>query len=238
MAGVTCDRYADFPGADKAARGFNAEDFVALAFEAGNFALLNDVDTTLISTACITPGDCIVARGAAAWLSNTTNNREAGVFREIEVRHQFADAVDIEDFRVDTVQTHRVGAANSGVALCVGVEQVHDAALAEHHVVVQVLTQALPQFHRVLVELRVGIQHVIGAHDGCVTAGVTAADVTFLQHRNVFNAMQFGQVVRCREAVATATDDHDIVVFFGLRIAPCARPAAVFIERLFDQGEC
>jgi hypothetical protein len=63
-----------------------------------------------------------------------------------------------------------------------GVAQVVDAALGEHHVVVQVLGQAFPQFHRVFVQVRRLVPQVVGTHDGGVARGVAAAQPALLDH--------------------------------------------------------
>ena len=85
--------------------------------------------------------------------------------------------------------------------------EVIDPALAEHDVVIQVLAQAFPQLHRFFVEMRGFIPQVIGTHDGRVAPGITAADPAFFEHRDIRHTMLFGQVIRGREAMTSATDD-------------------------------
>ena len=127
--------------------------------------------------------------GTAARLGEPTDNREARIFRKVQVRHQFFNTVEIVHHRVDAIQPHRVATARESVTLCIVMEDVQNTALAEHDVVVQLLAQAFPQFHRVLVKLRVCIEHVIRPHDGGVTPGVAPADITFLQHSHIGNAV-------------------------------------------------
>ena len=115
--------------------------------------------------------------------------------------------------------------------------EVVDAALAEHDVVVEVLGQAFPQFHRVLVEVRRLIPQVVGAHDGGVACGVTAAQPALLDHRDVLHAKLFGQVIgRGQTVTATADDDH-VVHRLGRWIAPHALPVFVVAERVLEQAE-
>jgi len=129
--------------------------------------------------------------------------------------------------RIDTIQTHRVAAPGEAIALGIVVNQVQDTALAEHDVVIQILAQAFPEFHRVFIELRVWIEHIVRAYDSRVAPGVAAADITFFQYRNPGNPVQFRQVVRGRKTVTAATDYDDVILFFGLRITPGPGPAAI-----------
>ena len=67
-------------------------------------------------------------------------------------------------------------------------EYIQNAALAEHDVVIQVLAQTFPQFHRMLVKLRICIEQVIRPDYSCVAAGISTADITLFQHLN-YNVM-------------------------------------------------
>ena len=67
------------PGIDAAARGLDASDLAALDDEAGDFALLDDIDAMAVGRARIAPGDGVVARGAGAWLMDRAVDRPARV---------------------------------------------------------------------------------------------------------------------------------------------------------------
>ena len=71
MAG---DRDADALRLDGAARGFDALDPAVIDDEAGDLAILDDVDAALVGGAGIAPGNRVVARGAAAPLHRRANN--------------------------------------------------------------------------------------------------------------------------------------------------------------------
>ena len=72
------DRHADLAGADRAARRLDAGDLPAVvAREAGDLAVLDDVDAALVGGARIAPDHRVVARGAAAALQQAALDRES-----------------------------------------------------------------------------------------------------------------------------------------------------------------
>ena len=68
MAGMSGDGKPHLRRADRAARGLDADDTIALAQDAGDLAILDDVDAARIGGASVAPGDGIVPRRAAARL--------------------------------------------------------------------------------------------------------------------------------------------------------------------------
>ena len=76
-SGAAGDRDRHLLGADLAARGRDAGDAVAVAQEAGDLAILDDVDAAPVGAARIAPGDRIVAGGAGAPLHQAADDREA-----------------------------------------------------------------------------------------------------------------------------------------------------------------
>ena len=83
------DHDTDLLGPDRPARGLNTSDFAALDINAGDFAILDQVNAPLIRPARIAPGHCVMPRCARAPLHQPAIDRKARVF-EIEIRHQFA----------------------------------------------------------------------------------------------------------------------------------------------------
>ena len=156
---------------------------------------------------------------------------------QVEERRHRLHLADREPFSVDAVQPHGVAAAPGRVDLGVVVGEVHHRALAEHHVVVEVVREPFPQLQRVLVEVRVRLQQVVRAHDGGVASGVAAAEPALLHHRDVGDAVKPGEVVRRRQTVAAAADDDHVVLALGLRAAPCQRPPLVVAERVSREAE-
>ena len=93
------------------------------------------------------------------------------------------------------------------------------AALAEQQVEVELLRQPLVELDRGVVEARALGRLVVRAQDRRVAAGRARADVALLEHRDVGDAALL-EVVRGREAVRAAADDHDVVAVLELRPRP------------------
>ena len=169
-------------GADEAAGRVDPEHAAVLDPDAGDLAVLHDVDAARIGSAGVAPGDGIVPHRAAAPLQEPAMDREAGVV-EIEHRHAGAHALAVEQFGVDAVDAHGVAAPGIGVALAVGMKQVQHAALADHGVVVDVLLQPFPQLQRLLVERDIAGLLVIRPDDRGVAADVARAEPALLDAR-------------------------------------------------------
>ena len=94
---------ADLLGADLAARRRDADDAVAVAQEAGDLAILDDVDAAPVGAARIAPGDGVVAGGAGARLHQPADDREARRARHVEARHLARDLARRHQLGVDAV---------------------------------------------------------------------------------------------------------------------------------------
>ena len=191
---------------------------------AGNLAVLHDVDPAPIGGARIAPDDRIVPRRAAPALQQAALDRKARII-EVQIRHQAAHLLAIEQLRVDAMEPHRVSPARERIALWVGMVEVEHAALAHHGVVVEILLQSLPQLHRPFVEWDVAGQQVVGSYDGGVASGIAGSDPTLLQHRHIGDAVLLRQVVSGGKPVPAAPYDHDIIGLARRRIAPRRLPA-------------
>ena len=75
-----------------------------------------------------------------------------------------------------------------------------------------------------LVKSRVVLHHVVGAHDGGVASRIARADIAFFQHRDVFDAVVFSQVISRSQTVPATADDDDVIAFARLGVAPGAVP--------------
>src|SRR5258706_108706 len=230
------DCHADLRRADFAARPLDSNDAARFAHEAGHFAVLDDVHAEIARGACVAPHDGVVASGSAAALQESASN---GKTRRVEVeeRRHATDRVDIEELGIHTVHAHRIAPSSRRVALAVGVIEVQYAALAHHRVVVEILLEPLPELHRELVEGLVSRKQIVGADDRRVAARVSGADVALLEHRDARDAVDLGEVVRSREAVATAADDDDVVGGLWRGVTPGGGPAAMALECLAKEGE-
>jgi hypothetical protein len=85
-----------------------------------------------------------VPRRAAARLQEPTENGEHRIVHRSHRQHG-ANPIPIEQHRIDALQAHRIPAPHDEIPFGVGMENVEDATLAHHHVVVEILLQTLPQ---------------------------------------------------------------------------------------------
>jgi hypothetical protein len=177
------------------------------------------------------PGD------AAPWLAERALDREACIGRIIELRHAPHQLLAGQPLGVDAGEPHDVAAAVQRIDLGVVMRGADRAALAEHDVEVELAGQPLPELEGVLVELRVRANRIVRAHDGSVAPGVAAADVAALEHGDVAEPVVLREVVRGRETVPAATDDHDLVRGFQRGRAPGPRPAPVAAQRMAREAE-
>ena len=227
-------RQAHRIGRDQPARGLDAGHAPAVAPDAGDFAMLDDVDAGGRGRARIAPGDRVVAHGAAAPLQKSAEHRVAPVI-QVHQRHQRLDRLAAQCLGVHAEQPHQVGAPGKQIALRLGVEQVERAALADHGIEIQLALQPLPQLQRVVVEANIVRQEIIGADDGGVAPDVAEPDRALLQHRHIGDAVFGGQVIGGRQPMSAAADDHHAVARARRRLRPGARPAALAGEALEQQ---
>src|SRR5262249_42200518 len=158
-------------GRDTPAGGLDPHYACAVARDADDLAVLDDVDAGGRSTARITPGDSVVADRAATPLQKPAEYRVAAVV-EVDERHQLLDLLPAQRLVVDALQSHTVCATGKQVALRLAVEQVERAALADHRVEVELTLEPFPKLQRMIVETHIGGLEVIGAHDRRVAPDV------------------------------------------------------------------
>jgi hypothetical protein len=104
------------------------------------------------------------------------------------------------------------------------VREVHDAALVELHVGVELGFELLPQLERVLVDRGALVPEVVGTDDGRVAGHVPAAEPAPLEHRDVGDAVVLREVVGRGEAVTAAADHDRLVGPARFRRPPGPRP--------------
>ena len=73
---------------------------------------------------------------------------------------------------------------------------------------------------------------VIGADNGRIAAGITAADPAFFQNGHVADTMLFCKVISCCESVPAAADDDDVILALRLRTTPRLAPVTVVADRV------
>ena len=235
---MTSGDATDLLGGNAAVRGLHALDSVVLDIEAGNFAVLDDVDAKLRSGAGKTPSDGVVARDASGLLARGAEHRVARRFRGVEDGDAFAHLLGVEHFGVDAVDDVGADAALDIAHILQAMAEVVDAALREQHVVIELGAEIFPELERVVVEQRGFGPKVIGADDGGVATGVAAAQIALFEHGDVAHSVLFGEIVGSGETVAAAADDDGVVLRARLLLGPSWLPALIATERLADEGEC
>ena len=196
--------------------------------------MLKDVHPAPVGGAGEAPDHRVMPRRAAARLQEPAENWEHRVVHRRHRQHG-ANPIPVEEHRVDALQAHRIAAPYREIPLAVGMENVEHAALAHHHVVVEVPLQALPQLQRLLVEARVAGQHVVRADDGRVAAAVAEADRPLFDHRDIGDPMLACEIMGSRKTVASAPHDHDVVSRLRFRLAPGELPAAVAAQTFREE---
>ena len=126
----------------------------------------------------------------------------------------------------------RVGEPRGDLELRRRVRDNENAALAQHHVEVELARQALVEPERHVVQRdRLGIE-IVRAHDRRVAPGVAAAEPALLDHRDARAAMVLREIVGGREAVAAPADHDEVVDRLRLRLAPGLRPPLMAAQAL------
>ena len=201
----------------------HADDLPPSRCEAGDLAVLDDVDAARVGGAGDSPRRPRRAarrrRGAAARRRGSDSARRASV----EDRHHCLDLLaasgSSESMPFSWMALTR---RRESPHVVQGVRQVQHAALAEHHVVVQILATGPPTASANARRGARFVPQVVGADDRGVAAGIAAAEPALLQHRDIGDAVLLGEVVGGREPMAAAADDDDVV--FRAWAPGCARP--------------
>ena len=94
VTGLAGDRNPHLAGADRALCRVHANDAVAIAQEANDLALLDNVDTKSVGATGEAPGDRVVPSGTGPALQNRAMHRKAGRGRRVDIgqvpRHRVA----------------------------------------------------------------------------------------------------------------------------------------------------
>jgi hypothetical protein len=185
VAGMPGDGEPELRRRDESLRGVDTRDGAVVDPDAGHRALLDDVDAAGVRRTRVAQATASWRTVPAARLQETSEIGKRVVRRAVEVRDPSRDLVARHELRVDAIETHRVAAAHRRVHVGRRMHEVQHAARAVHHVEVEVLRELLPQLERELVEMRVGVEVVVRAHDRRVAPGVAAAEPALLEHCDV-----------------------------------------------------
>ena len=128
---MTSGDATDLLGGDAAVRGLHALDFVVFNIEAGNLAVLDDVDAELSSSAGKAPSDSVVTSDASGLLARGTEHGVARRFRGVEYGNAFAYLLGVEHFGVDAVDDVGGDAALDIAHILQAMAEVVNAALGE-----------------------------------------------------------------------------------------------------------
>ena len=188
-AGVSGRNHTDFICENLSACGFNSRDCTVFPQNAGDFTVLQNIDTSSVGCAGETPGDSIVTRDAPARLKRGAQNRMSRGGRRIDNRHDLANLRRSQNIAVNPVQAIGVGAPIHISHILQVMCEIHHAALAEHDVEVQLLGERLPQNQGLFVNVSRFVPQVVGPYNRRVSAGIAAADPTLLDHRNIGDAV-------------------------------------------------
>ena len=178
-----------------------------------------------------------MAGSAAAPLPDAAVGQIAGVERLGHQRQAVADFVWTPEFGVDAVELHGVGDPGGDLELGWRVGHVEDAALAQHHIEIELARQPLVEPQREIVERYRFRVKVVRPHDGRVAAGVAAAEPALFDHADAGAIVGLGEVIGGREAMSATADDDEIITPLGLRLAPGYRPTLVAGEALLEESE-
>ena len=102
---------------DRTACGHDAGDLVAVLDEAGDFAILDDINTELVGRTGIGPYHRVVARGSRAALHQAANDRKPRRCTGVETGNEFFQLFGIHQFAVDAVEPHLVAASDIDIEL-------------------------------------------------------------------------------------------------------------------------
>ena len=128
-------------------------------------------------------------------------------------------------------------APREGIALRIGVDQVHDAALADHGIVVEVLLQPFPQLQRKFIKWLIAIQQIVGADNGGVAPHIASAQIALFQHRNACLIELTRQIIGRGQTMPATADDNVVIFSLRHRITPDGLPALVPSQCFNDDPE-
>ena len=147
--------------------------------------------------------------------------------RQVEVGHELCELCARHQFCVDPGAAKGIAALGEPGHVGVAMAQDQGTARAEHDVVVQLVAHRFPQLEAEFKKVvKFGLT-IVGADDGRVAPSVAAADPALFKHRDLADAVDLGEIVSGRQAMAAAADDDHVIVGFRFRIAPCARPVTL-----------
>ena len=197
----------------------NAGDATALDVHARHLGALVHVHAHAVGHPRVRPHDGVVADHAPGRVVERGHDREVGMAREVELRTELRDLVRVDHPGVDAEESVHLRALVGDDHGALGVRERQVTLLREQEVVVELLRELLVQPERLLVEGHALGRPVVRTNDRGVAAGSTGAHVALVEDGDVTDAA-LGELVRDREPVGAAADDHDVVGVLQLVMAP------------------
>ena len=180
--------------------------------EAGDLDALVDVDAGAPDLLREAPDDGVVADDPARRVVESAEDRPGDVVADVDLGAEPLHLVPVDHAARDAEQLVHLGALVLDDERAVGVREREVPVLREHEVEVELGGELLVERDALAVERRALGRPVVRADDRRVPAGRPGADVALLEDRDVRDPVVPREVVRRREAVRAAADDHDVVV--------------------------
>ena len=172
-------------------------DLAVVDLDAVDLAILDNVDAAAVRAARIAPRDGIMTDGAAAPLQYGAADRKAALSKSRNGTI-FRTSSRSSKFTIDAVNAHRIAAPRERIALRIGMEEIEHAALADHGIVIEILLEPLPEFHRPFVKRFIAGKHIVRADDGGVAADIARTEPALFQHGDIGDAVLLGEIIgRC-----------------------------------------
>src|SRR3954452_20991748 len=115
--------------------------------------------------------------------------------------------------------------------------KINHAPRAIHHVVVEIARQGLPPPERILVEVVVLRQQVVGSDHRCIATNVAITNESLLQHGNPLHSMISGEMVGRRQAMAACANHYDVISGLQALLAPKRAPVTVARQTGPQEGQ-
>ena len=116
--------------------------------------------------------------------------------------------------------------------------QHHHPTRRKHDIVVQILAHRFIKAARLFINRGRWILKIVGTNDCRVTACVAAAQPTFFQDRDIFDAVVFAQIIGRGQTMTARAHDDRVIAFFRCRGFPCAFPACVITGPFARDCKC
>ena len=218
-------RNAHALGGDIAARCFHTlYRAIGTAADTRDSAILNDINTQSSCRTGIAPSDRVMTRRAATPLQRRTQYRMPRIWCDIQRRTISFGLFGREPFIIYAIQPVGVDMALKALHIMHIMREHHDATLGIHDVVIEFLTEAIPQLDRVIIKMRAFIIEIIGADDRGVASGIAAADPALFKYCDVGNPVFLREIICRAKTMPTSADDDRIISGLGCSVGPLFGP--------------